>query len=84
MLPSGLMSAGHKMKISHAIRLTSVAGLVIYWGYRLLEELKPGVHWQEVLVTDWYVTALVLCLPVMLLVWFVFEKRRELKVKSKP
>ncbi len=45
--------------------------------------LANPVDWHQVLVTDWYVTALVLCLPVMLLVWFAFEKRRELKAKSK-
>lgn len=72
------------MKISHALRFISVAALVIYWGYRLLSELKPGVDWQQILVTDWYVTILVLCLPVMLLAWFGFEKWREVKAKSKP
>ena len=72
------------MKISHAIRFVSVAALVIYCGRHLLNELKPGLNWQQVLVTEWYVTVLVLCLPVMLLVWFAFEKRRELKAKSRP
>ncbi|WP_349321284.1 hypothetical protein [Asticcacaulis sp. MM231] len=70
------------MKISHAIRFISVAVLVIYWGGHLLGELKPGISWQQVFVTDWYVTVLVLCMPVMLLVWFAFEKRRELKAEE--
>jgi hypothetical protein len=45
--------------------------------------LASPVDWHQVLLTDWYVTALVICLPVMLLVWFAFEKRRELKAKSR-
>ncbi len=70
------------MKISQVIRFIAVVSLVVYWGGRLLGELKPGVSWQQILVTDWYVTVLVLCLPVMLLIWFGLEKRRALKAKG--
>ena len=45
--------------------------------------LANPVDWHQVLVSDWYVTALVLCLPVMRLAWFGYEKWRESNAKGK-
>lgn len=44
--------------------------------------LANPVDWHQVLITDWYVTAVVFCLPVMLLAWFGYEKWRAAKGKN--
>lgn len=63
--------------------LLYVLYFVIIAAFALRLYLANPVDWHQVLVSDWYVTALVLCLPVMLLAWFGYEKWRESNAKGK-
>jgi hypothetical protein len=55
-------------------------GAVLY----LLSVLLKGVNWHDVLITNWYVTVLVLYLPVFLGILFLRRTLENRKTERKP
>jgi hypothetical protein len=64
----------------------TTAGIIISGGavLYLLSVILKDVNWRDVLITNWYVTLLVLYLPVFLGVLFVRNALEKHKIERKP
>jgi hypothetical protein len=64
----------------------TTAGIIICGGavFYLLSAILKGVNWHDVLITNWYLTLLVLYLPIFLGVLFIRSTLEKRKTERKP